>query len=141
MFIGTKIIAAFCGTGKTYLCHNSNINCVEFECWKYREGDFPNNYIQDIKSQIGKVDYIFISTDPVVLTKLYEYGITVILVYPKISLKKEYLKRYEDRKSAINFIKMLNKNWNKWITELEKQDYCEHVVLKKNQYLQNIIIF
>lgn len=135
----TQIYAAFCGTGKSYLCDTHILNCIEFECWKYREGDFPSNYIQDVISQVGKVDYIFISADPVVLKRLYARGITVKLVYPDISLKEEYMKRYVERESANDFVGWIYKSWDTLITELQQQDYCEHTVLNKNQYLQQIL--
>jgi hypothetical protein len=135
----TEIYAAFCGTGKTYLCDQLGLKCIEFECWKYRTGDFPDNYIKEIKSQIGRVDYIFISTDPVVLKTLYAQGINVKLVYPNLGLKKEYRQRFLDRGSPIEFIKMINKPWRQWITELQEQKYCEQIVLNKGEYLENIL--
>jgi hypothetical protein len=132
----TKIYASFCGTGKTHLCDS---NHVEFECWKYQDGDFPNNYVNDIKSQIGKVDYIFISTNPVSLKRLNEIGIEINLVYPKLYLKNEYLKRYKERGSTEEFINMLDENWHDWISELHEQTYCNQIELESGQYLSGIL--
>ena len=135
----TKIYASFCGTGKTHLC-NSNKSYIEFECWEYQDDDFPRNYVYDIKSQIGKVDYIFISTNPVGLKELHRNGISITLVYPKIELKEEYLNRYKDRGSPVEFIELLNKNWYDWITELHEQTYCNQIELNSNEYLNDVLI-
>jgi len=137
--MNTIIVSAFCGTGKTHLCNDFNINYIEFECWKYENDNFPTNYIEDIKSQIGKVDYIFISTNPVVLKELNKLGIEITLVYPKLKLRKEYLKRYEDRGSTNNFIKMIDDNWYDWLYELHEQSYCNHIELSSDEYLSNVL--
>jgi len=33
----TRIIAAFCGAGKTYICEKTDTKAVEVEYWKYKE--------------------------------------------------------------------------------------------------------
>ena len=137
--INTQICAAFCGVGKSYLCDNFSEKYKELECWKYRDGDFPNNYIQDVVSMIGKTEYLFISTDPVILRGLNELGFNIKLIYPDNKLRNEYLDRYLNRDSSIDFIGTVMKNWNTWIDELKDQKYCEHIVLKEGEYLQDVI--
>lgn len=136
----SEIIAAFCGTGKTYLCNNFSDKCTEVECWEYRDGDFPRNYIKDVKLAIGNYKYIFISTDPIILKPLNESGISIKLVYPKKELKSEYFKRFVMRGSNKDFMNAYNKYWNIWLDELKEQKYCEQIVLNKNEYLKDIII-
>lgn len=53
------IYAAFCGTGKSYLCTNYPDKYKELECWEYRNADFPNNYITEILNSIEKCEYLF----------------------------------------------------------------------------------
>lgn len=131
----TIICSAFCGTGKTYICENIK-KVIEFECWKYDNYNlFPFNYINDIKSQIGKQDIIFISTNPVVLEELNRIGIDITLVYPKKELKKEYLQRYKQRGSSKNFIETLDRNWYNWLEEISNQTYCNHIILDSGEYL------
>ncbi len=134
-----NVYASFCGTGKTYLCKKFPKKCIEFECWKYTDGDFPQNYIKDIRAKMGKSKYIFISTNPVVLKQLNKLGISIILIYPKNNLKKKYIKGFKSRGSSKDFINMLDKNWDKWLDELKKQDYCKHIVLNDGQYLENLL--
>jgi len=139
MDINTILYAAFPGTGKSYLCTNFADTCKEIECWKYREKDFPENYIQEVIKFLGKTKYLFISTDPVILKGLNKLNIKIHLVYPQNKLKKEYHKRYRERKSHTDFIEAYDKYWDIWLNELKEQKYCNHIILKKGQYLQAIL--
>lgn len=80
-----------------------------------------------------------ISSHKEVRDALVENGLYFKLVYPDISLKEEYIKRYEERGNVDNFIKLLDNNWESWITELQTQVGCEHKVLKTGQFLSDII--
>ena len=135
----TIIYAAFCGTGKSFLCSQEGINAIEVEYWKYKGKDSQKDYIKDIRKQIDKVDYIFISTNPDGLRLLQEQGIKFILVYPENKLRSEYLDRFIARDSTYDFIGSFMKYWNTWLDELKEQNYCKHLVLKSGEYLQNII--
>ena len=137
--IETKICAAFCGTGKSYLCNKFPNTYKEVECWEYRSGDFPNNCIQDILKEIGKTKYLFISTDPTILRGLNKFDITIDLFYPENELRNEYLDRYIERDSPYDFIGTMMKNWNIYIDELKEQNYCKHTVLKNGEYLQDVL--
>lgn len=132
------IYSAFCGTGKSYLCDKYNF--TELECWKYSLNNFPYNYVEDIKLNINN-DYLFISTNPIVLKELTRQSIDIVLIYPHISLKEEYMIRYRNRGSSDDFIKMIDKNWEKWITELDEIIFCEKIVLESNEYIKNKINF
>ncbi len=125
----TKIVAAFCGVGKTFTYSNKKLSCIELECWKYDLGQFPMNYIEDI----------FISTNPVVLRDLYKDGIVATLVYPSIELKSEYMLRYRERGSEESFINMIDVNWDNWLNELNEQTYCKQIILKSGEYLIDYI--
>jgi hypothetical protein len=138
--INTQLYAAFCGTGKTYVCEKTNIKSVEIEYWKYKDKDLQKEYIDDIKKYFGKVNYIFISTDPQGLKLLYDNGFNIVLVYPKNELREEYLDRFIARDSPYDFIGTFMKYWNLWINELKEQKYCNHIILKSGQYLQDVII-
>lgn len=135
----TKLYAAFCGCGKTYVCENVNINAVEIEYWKYKDFGLQKEYIDDIHKHFGKVDYIFISTDPEGLKLLYQQGFKITLIYPMNELRNEYLDRYIQRDSSPDFIGTFMKYWHTWINELKEQDYCKHIVLSKGQYLSSIL--
>lgn len=134
----TIICASWCGTGKTFICKNTDIKSIEIEYWKYKDG-LQNDYVKDIKNNFGKVDYIFIATDPEGLRLLNNEGFNITLVYPKNELREEYLDRYIERDSPSDFIGVFMKHWNDWINELKEQNYCKHIVLNKGQYLQDVL--
>jgi len=101
-----------------------------------KEG-LEKEYVSDIKKQIGKVDYIFLSTDIEGLKLLK--GFNIVLDYPENNLRNEYLDRFIDRDSPYDFIGTFMKHWNIWIDELKDQNYCKHIILKNGEYLQNIL--
>ena len=137
--IDNIVYAAFCGTGKSYLCNNFPEDYKEIECWDYRNGDFPNNYVKEVIKMMGKIKILFISTDPVILREINKLDIKIHLVYPENELRNEYLDRYIDRDNSYDFIGTMMKNWNIWINELKEQTYCQHIVLKSGQYLQDVL--
>ncbi len=138
--IDTVLCAAFCGTGKTFICEKTNIKAIEIEYWKYKDKGLKKEYIEDIKNSIGKIDYIFISTDPEGLKLLYQEGLDITLIYPRNELRNEYLDRYIERDSSYDFIGTFMKHWHLWINELKEQNYYRHIVLDKGQYLQDVLI-
>ena len=135
----TLIISAFCGTGKTHICENSNKKIIEFECWKYDKDAFPNNCVADIKSKFGKVDIIFISTNPLVLDVLIRMGKQIILIYPELKLKNEYMNRYRNRGSSNDFMLMLSKYWDTWLREIKENKNCQHIRLKTGEYITDVL--
>lgn len=132
----TKLISAWCGTGKTYICEKTDILSIEVEYWKYKD---PKKYIKDIRKYLGKVDYIFISTDPKGLKLLDEIGFEIDLIYPKNELRDEYLQRYLDRDSPADFIGVFMKYWDNWLNELKGLSFCSHTVLDSGQFLQTAL--
>jgi hypothetical protein len=135
----TVLCAAFCGCGKSYLSNNFADDYKELECWEYRKGDFPKNYADDVMRAMGETKYLFISTDPVILNELNRRGAKIHLYYPQNELRNEYLDRFIARASPFDFIGVLMVNWGKWIDQLKELNYCEHTVLKKGQYLQDVL--
>ncbi|KKN78310.1 hypothetical protein LCGC14_0351690 [marine sediment metagenome] len=132
------VVSAFCGTGKTHLC-NASDRFVEFECWRYNQDKFPKNCITDIQQALGNADIIFISTNPTVVVSVIKIGIIVILVYPDLKLKDEYIDRYEKRGSSKDFISLLSESWESWLMEIGEIKGCQHIVLKQGQYISTVM--
>ena len=161
----TKIISAFPACGKTY--HYSHIHGItaldsdssqfswidtidrEYEQRyrgrkdyherkiKVRNPDFPNNYIKHIKENIGKVDYIFVSSHAVVRQALKDNNIPYIVVYPDRSLKDEWVGRCFIRGNDVDFCKRISENWDNWIDEMQAEN--NGYVLQHGQYLSDIL--
>ncbi len=155
----TRIISAFPACGKTFL-HNKagkGYTTLDSDSSKFswvldREGqptsirntDFPNNYITYIKSNIGKVDYIFVSSHKEVRLALEAAGLRYATVQPDTSLKAEWLGRCWLRNNADQFLRVLNQNWDVWTNLIDiQQDYdnIASVVLKSGEHLEDHMWF
>lgn len=124
----TKIISAFPGVGKTTYHKKYPDKCIDSDSsefsWitstddkKERNPDFPANYIKHIKENIGKIQYIFVSSHKVVREALADSCLYFYLVYPQNHQKDKFIKRYKDRGSSAEFIKLLEDNWDSWMKE------------------------
>ncbi len=158
----TKVIAAFPACGKTYYFYNreednivldsdsSKFSWIEYpliknglpknETIKFRNPDFPNNYIEHIKENIGKADYIFVSTHDEVRKALRDAGIKFAIVFPEQSLKEEWVGRCFLRGSGEKFCQLIADQWDNWILQMEKEvvvNNCDHYRLKHGEYLSD----
>ena len=144
----TKIISAFPGTGKTYYHKNHPDTTLDSDSsqfsWLYdKDGNklydddnkpirnpwFPSNYIEHIKSNIGKYEYIFVSSHKEVREALVDNCLLFYLIYPDYNDKEIYIERYKQRGSPERFIDLVRNNWEEWIIELEDQDDCINIQL------------
>lgn len=137
-----KIISAFPGTGKSYMYNKNMFSSkhiiLDSDSSKFDKSNFPDNYIEHIKEWKDKASIIFVSSHDTVRKALVENNIKFDLVYPDRSLKYDYINRYVKRGNDKKFIELLIENWDTWITEMESQSGCTHVVLQKGQYISDI---
>jgi hypothetical protein len=143
----TIIISAFPGVGKSYLFANSDKLILDSDSSNFDKSDFPENYIKHIKKFIGVVDIICVSSHKEIRDALKINNINFTLVYPKLSDKETYIKRYKDRGSDNDFIKLLGSdndfikllvsNWDLWLSELKNQKGCKHLILKSDGFLSD----
>lgn len=146
--INTKIISGFPAVGKSYITYQFNGNLVILDSdsslfsWikeGVRHPEFPNNYMEHIKRNIGKADFIFVSSHDVVRQALKENNLDYYLVYPSIELKNEYIQRYQNRGNNEEFIKFIESNWDDFINNIEKETFPKLIKLESGQYLKDIV--
>ena len=135
----TKIISAFPGTGKTYFFNKSKKFVLDSDSSYFDKSKFPQNYIEHIKSYIGKADFILVSSHKEVREALFQNNIRFELIIPNINLKNEYLKRYLERGSEHSFVNLLDDNWEFWINDCTDQEGCFQYELQKGQFINDII--
>jgi hypothetical protein len=145
----TKIISAFPGVGKSWLFeHYKGTDKIVLDCdsskfsWLsegVRNPDFPHNYIAHIKANIGKFDYILVSSHKEVCRVMNDNLINYILVYPHESLIREYIQRLVKRGSDKKLIEFIRRNWFSFINELKEEDCRLKIELLQGQYLSDII--
>lgn len=154
----TKIISAFPGTGKSFYHKNHPETTLDSDSslfsWIYdtdgdkvldvnnkpiRNNQFPQNYIEHIKSNIGKYEYIFVSSHKEVREALVDNCLLFYLIYPDYNDKEIYIERYKQRGSSDDFIKLIENNWEEWIEELEDQESCFIRQLPKNTTISHLL--
>ena len=136
-----KVYSAFPGTGKSTYSGISELNVLDLDSSIFPKDDFPANYIRHIEEKINdpSVDLILVSSHKTVRDALEKNNIPFVLVYPKRSLKDEYIKRFKFRGNPESFINLLDEYWDEWINEMSDQRNCERVVLDSNMYLTEIM--
>jgi len=158
----TRIISAFPGTGKSHyhnlhfdttldsdssqfswLSTNDNGKTNASRQNGQRNPNFPQNYIDHIKENIGKYEIIFVSTHKVVRDALLDNCIFFYLIYPNHHMKDKFLRRYSDRGDESMFVKHLSDNWDAWLKELSFCDTgCKQIQMifpYIDKEIQNII--
>ena len=136
----TKLISAFPGTGKSYYHANHKDTTLDSDSsmfsWvivdgiKQRNPEFPTNYINHIKENIGKYDFIFVSSHKEVREALIDNCLFFHLIYPSYRDRELYLTRYKERNSSQSFIDLIDSNWFDWIEECEMCTYgCKQIKL------------
>ena len=144
----TKIISGFPGVGKSYLFNevtdkiildsdSSQFSWIEKGV---RHPEFPQNYIKHIVDNIGKVDIILVSSHKVVRDALRENNINYTVIYPSKEYREEYLERYRLRGNDENFINMIGRNWNYFISEIEAETFPTKICLDFNTYLKDLVL-
>jgi len=106
---------------------------------KIRHPDFPNNYMEHIRGNMGYADIIFVSSHDNVREALNKVSIPHVLVYPAAEMKDEMVKRYIDRGSPQSFVDLIKKNWDNFINSMKNDPCPNKVELKPGQYLKDVL--
>ena len=135
-----KVICGFPGVGKSTLfkeLKDSGEKVLDSDSSTFDKSEFPNNYITHIKNKTAEGYTVLGSSHDVVRNALISEKMPFTLVYPNKKLKDEYLKRYEDRGSPDSFIKLLDSNWDKWISQCDEldNDLVTKMELKSGEYI------
>ena len=148
----TKIISAFPGSGKSVFHKKNELTTLDSDSsgysWVkgingnlYRNDNFPQNYIDHIKENIGKYEFIFVSSHKEVRTALLDNNIFHYVVYPDITRKDEFIKRYRERGNDDPFIQLVTKNWNDWQNEmLSLDDGCKLIYMYAPDNLEDVLM-
>lgn len=110
---------------------------------KVRHPNFPANYIQHIKENIGKYDYIFVSSHASVREALDAEGVDFTIVYPSGACFAKWVGRCfirDKRGEAGCNPGVLYDNWAQWISEcVATGRNHEEIVLDNCQHLSDFL--
>lgn len=137
--VETLVFAGFPGIGKSYFYKTSKLNVLDSDSSKFDKSYFPKNYIDHIKSNLGRVDIILVSSHEDVRSALVKENIHFTLVYPDINMKDEFIERYKQRGNTESFIKLISNNWHNWIIQMQNQNGCNKIELSTGKYLSDVI--
>lgn len=155
--MSAKIYSVFPACGKTWLFdHQEELGLKILDSdssqfsWMYvgdekvRNPDFPRNYIEHIKSNIDKYDYIFVSTHSSVREALDKENISFALVFPRRRCKAEWVGRCfirEQNGESGCGAKAMFDNWDLWIDDCEKAAiYSRSLMLDCGEYFSEKLI-
>ena len=104
--------------------------------------DFPDNYINVIKENIGKFNYIFVEAKKEIFKLLENANIDFTIVFPEQSLLAEYVGRSYMKGNGNVLCDVMIKKWDDWILDIESEivtNNRKHYRLKHNEYLSNAL--
>lgn len=154
------IIAAWVGTGKSFLKKYKNILDLETTPFRYiydkiddyekfksspikkqkiKNNDFPNNYVKFLLEVIDKYDAVLIPVQSDIIELLIKKNIEFISVFPSKKLKKIYKQRYINRGNTEDFIQHILDVWDDKY-KLLKDNNIKIIDIKENEYLEDILI-
>ena len=144
-----KIIWGFPGVGKSFASDGKKV--IDADCrlfmWKgvtkdelhgnkggyERNPEYPENYVSYVNSV--EADFVLINCDTKLLSRFQD----VLLVYPDVSLKEEYLRRYQARGDNQSFLAYMEEEFEWAITSFDTWPYRKEKLTKENQYLSDVL--
>lgn len=150
----TEIISAFPACGKTYAAKSKfggesvlDLDSSTFSWLEpgIRNPDFPENYIKEIKKHTESGDWgaICVSSHDVVRSALEKHNIAYTYITPDSECKHEWLGRCWARGNDESFLKMLNENWDNWVSYEAAHKFSPGKVvwLDSNQTITDYILY
>ena len=108
------IICGFPGTGKSMMAKLSQ--WVDLESTPFKKNWLL--YAEVAKHMSDNGYTVMVSTHEEMINALEQIGASFMVVIPPITDKDTYLRRYEGRGNTYDFIRLLDENWEKWITAI-----------------------
>lgn len=107
---------------------------------KERNPDFPNNYIQHIKDNLGKADIIFVSSHLNVRQAMKDNNINYITIYPSKDCRLEWVGRMYLRGNDAKFISFINDNWDNFMFDIKNEPHgTELWFLEHNKCIEDCL--
>lgn len=100
-----------------------------------------DSYVNDLVERIVSEEYKYIITrdHEQVRFKLLERGLKVITLFPSISLKGEYLKRYKANGEDPAFLDIAGNNWEQWINNYHTIPHCNETRIESTKMEDTIL--
>ena len=124
----TIVFSTFPACGIDSLCDNHNgdpyimlnLDYNRFKC--NGNSKFPKNYIDCVERNIGKVDFIFVSSHNDVRKELKKKEIKYFSIYPSINLKDMWIHRMKLMGYDKALINKIQRNFDQLIFKLQSEN-------------------
>lgn len=164
---GTIVIAAFGCLGKTTFASQHpnlalDIESLPFRLYEYDHSStpedterlkdlpqkittnpkFPDNYISEVRKNIGVYPIIFVTLSPKILEGLEKHGIAYTIVYPRLSRKDKVIRDAKSRGNSESFIDMISNTLSsedEYNSLFKKRTFDDFVILDDDEYLGDYI--
>ena len=146
------LILGFPGVGKTtyarskskkYTVSDSDSSMFSWKEEGVRHPEWPDNYIRHIKSLIGKVDVIFISTHAEVREAVRadpELEQRAFTVLPDGDRKDAFMLNYKQRGSDENFLDLMDRKWSAFRRDAFKNGVGCRILLPACKFIDDELI-
>lgn len=124
----TIVISTFPACGVSQLCDNHNGDpyvLLDLRFQRFRnesDGNFPKNYVRCIERNIGKVDFIFVSSHSTVRKLLKKKGIKHFLIFPNIDLKDDWIRKMKSMNYEKRLINKIHDNFDQLIFNMQTEN-------------------
>lgn len=136
------ILSAFIGIGKEEIIstYGSNIKILDLDNKSMIDEVPPGNFVDDISSQVGDYDIVFIPTVKFIREELERRNIDYDLYYPSKERRQELILKFVGSRMSFTDIATFDTNYNKYIDEIdsdESPNCYKHKLSENGHFLWN----
>lgn len=138
------IICGFAGIGKSSIQKHSDlyttIKYYDLQSHNFvKHPGWEKSYIDCACSLAKENDYVFVSTHDVVIKELMNRDVKFYIVYPYRYCKDEYMERFKQRGSDMEYIKRFMLRWDMFVNNIENLTHVNKIPLRRGQYLTDVL--
>lgn len=136
-----KIIVGFPGIGKSYISKDTTgayswLNIHDEP--GYAKGA-EESFFTGVLLLAQQPGVLLLPAHRMVGNFLISQNLTFTSVFPKRCLKNDYLKRYRERGSSVEFVELVEKRWDPFVDNMRySHGRCNHVELDEGQFLKDV---
>ena len=124
----TVVISTFPACGVSQLCDKYNgdpylMLDLRFQRFKNEpNGNFPKNYIKCVERNLGRADFIFVSSHSTVRKLLKKKGIKHFLIFPSVDLKSDWVQKMKAMNYEKRLIHKINDNFDQLVFNMQTEN-------------------
>lgn len=140
------IIAGFPGCGKTSLEKQYPEEFKDHDVSEVKPDNLPpiastvlDDFCKVIQESLDAGKIVTLLPTVAILDRVILKGWEYVVVRPHRGAKETYLDRYRNRGSEEDFVSLMDKQWDEWMTALDRIDHPT-IYLNADQYLSDVVV-